>query len=313
MQGLKVCIIGGTGFVGSALVNRLSQLQCEVKVFSRRPYRNRHLKLLPGVSLSDIDYFAPKLLERQFDNMDVVINLVGIIAPRGSDSFHKVHVELTRRITEAASAVKVPRLLHMSALNAGNSASRYLLSKGQGQQIAHQAPDVNVTIFCPSVIFGPHDHFFNLFAWLLQLPGPMPLVGAHTRYAPIYVEDVVDAFINSINKPACHNKIYNLCGPREYSLLELVRYVRDLLHSRKTIIPLGAVSSPLIASMLGWLPGMPINREKYQTMTVDSVCPHEVNPDLDLRLRSVESIVPMYLGSKEKNHQYQSWRALARR
>ncbi|MFK5894771.1 MAG: complex I NDUFA9 subunit family protein [Pseudomonadota bacterium] len=318
MNPKKICIIGGTGFVGSALVNRLSKNKHQIKVFSRHPQRNRHLKLLPGVTISTIDYFAPKVLERHFDGIDVVINLVGILNPKNKDTFNVVHVELSRRIAEAASAVKVKRLLHMSALNAGNQASRYLVSKGQGQQIAHQCPGVDVTIFCPSVIYGPNDHFFNLFANLLKLPGPFPVVGAKARFAPVYVEDVVDAFVNSIDNVNTFGKSYSLCGPKEYSLLELVNYTAKITNQKTSLIPLNWFFSKIMASLMSLVPGSPISLDNYRSMTIDSICTSDKDKqssenELAIRPVSLESILPLYLGDKEVNSYYNGLRAKANR
>jgi uncharacterized protein YbjT (DUF2867 family) len=313
MNSKKICIIGGTGFVGSALVNRLSKQKHQIKIFSRHPERNRHLKLLPGVSLSTIDYFAPKVLERHFDAVDVVINLVGILNPRNKDSFNKVHVELSRRIVEAASAVKVKRLLHMSALNAGNQASRYLVSKGQAQQLAHQCQDVDVTIFCPSIIYGANDHFFNMFAKLLQLPGPFPVIGAKARFSPIYVEDVVDAFINSIDNPKTFGKTYPLCGPKEYTLLELVSYTAKITQQNVSLIPLNWFFSKIVATIMNIIPGAPISLDNYQSMTIDSTCTQELAAELNIKPVSLESVLPLYLGDKEINNSYNSLRAKANR
>jgi uncharacterized protein YbjT (DUF2867 family) len=313
MNPKKICIIGGTGFVGSALVNRLSKLKHQVKIFSRRPERNRHLKLLPGVSLSTIDYFAPKVLERHFDGMDVVINLVGILNPKNKDSFNKVHVELSRRIVEAASAVKVKRLLHMSALNAGNQASKYLVTKGQGQQIAHQCQNVDVTIFCPSIIYGANDHFFNMFANFLNLPGPFPVIGAKARFSPIYVEDVVDAFINSIDQPKTFGKSYALCGPKEYSLFDLVSYTAKITNPKASIIPLNWFFSKIMASFMNIIPGAPISLDNYHSMTVDSTCAQNIAAELCVEPVSLETVLPLYLGDKEVNSYYNHLRTKASR
>lgn len=314
MNPKKICIIGGTGFVGSALANRLSKQKHQLKIFSRHPQRNRHLKLLPGVSLSTIDYFAPKVLERYFDGIDVVVNLVGILNPKNKDSFNKVHVELSRRIAEACSAVNVKRLLHMSALNAGNQASKYLLSKGQGQQIVHQCKNVDVTVFCPSIIYGAHDHFFNLFANLLRLPGPFPIVGAKARFSPIYVEDVVDAFINSIDNPETFGKSYPLCGPNEYSLFDLVSYTAKLTHSKSSLIPLNWFFSKIVASVMDIIPGAPISLDNYHSMTVDNTCTQdEIASELSINPVALETILPFYLGDKEINSYYNGLRAKANR
>ncbi len=317
MKPKKICIIGGTGFVGSAIVNRLSKQKHQIKVFTRHPERNRHLKLLPGVTLSTINYFAAKVLERHFDGIDVVINLVGILNPRNKDTFDAVHVELSRRIADAASAVKVKRLLHMSALNAGNKVSKYLISKGHGQQMAMQCPGVDVSIFCPSIIFGPNDHFFNMFASLLQLPGPFPVVGAKARFAPIYIENVVDAFVNSIDNEKTYGNSYSLCGPKEYSLLELVSYTCKITNQKTSLIPLNWFFSKMMAIFMNLIPGSPISLDNYRSMSVDSTCSKNnkkvMQKELDINPVSLESVLPLYLGDKEVNSYYNSFRAKANR
>ena len=313
MNPKKICIIGGTGFVGSALANRLSKQKHQIKIFSRCPERNRHLKLLPGVTLSNIDYYAPKVLERHFDGMDVVINLVGILNPKNNESFNKVHVELSRRIVEAATAVKVKRLLHMSALNAGNQASQYLVSKGQGQQIVHQCQNVDVTVFCPSIIYGINDNFFNLFANFLSLPGPFPVIGAKARFSPIYVEDVVDAFINSIDNPKTFGKSYALCGPKEYSLFDLVKYTAKITRTKVSLVPLNWFFSRIIATIMNFIPGAPISLDNYHSMTVDSTCGQKIDSELAVDPVSLETVLPLYLGEKEVNSYYNNLRAKANR
>ncbi len=313
MNSKKICVIGGTGFVGSALINRLSRDKHQVKVFSRHPERNRHLKLLPGVSVLSIDFFAPKILERHFDGMDVIINLVGILNPKNKDTFNKIHVELTRRIVEAASSVKVKRLLHMSALNAGSKESKYLLSKGQGQQLAHQCKNVDVSIFCPSVIYGPNDNFFNLFARLLKMPGPFPVVGAKAQFSPIYVEDVVDAFVNAIDNKDTFGKSYSLCGPKVYSLLDLVRYTAKLTNPKVSLIPLNWFFSKMIATLMNVIPGAPMSLDNYRSMTVSSTCKQAMAEELKVTPKSLESVLPLYLGDKEVNGVYNGFRSGAKR
>jgi len=309
----NICIIGGTGFVGTAMVNRLVRDGHHVKIFSRRPERCKHLALLPDVKIVSVDYFASKVLERQFDDFDLVINLVGILNNRGSENFSKVHVDLSRRIAEAAEAVKVKRLLHMSALNAGNQASEYLRSKGEAERIVHAIKNVAVTSFSPSVIFGPKDSFINQFAGLINLPGPMPLPGAKAKFAPIYVEDVVDAFVNSIDNPTTFGKNYPLCGPKTYSLQEIVEYTARVLGKNISLLPLGWGLSSIMARVMDKIPGTPMSMDNFRSMRIDSVCREAIAPELGVQPRSLEATVPYYLGIQEENNNFSRLRALSRR
>lgn len=298
---MNICIIGGTGFVGTHLINKLVTQGHGVKIITRRPERHRHLKVLPGVKIISLDFFGKKILERQIDGYDVVINLAGILNPQGDNNFKKVHVDVAQRVAEATRSVGTTRLLHMSALNADeNGESEYLRTKGAAQKHVLSTEGLQVTSFAPSVIFGPGDNFFNLFASLLELLPVFPLTSAATRFAPVYVGDVVDAFINSINKPETFGKNYELCGPEVYSLKELVQYTAKQIGSSSKIIPLGRVMSRPLVAIMNMLPGSPITKDNFKSMKQDSVCQNNsaIN-ELGLSLHSIDSVVPGYLAGKD--------------
>ena len=316
---MKICVIGGTGFVGTFLVTRLVSLGHAVKVISRRPERHRHLRSLPGVKIVSIDFFGKKVLERQIDTYDVVINLAGILSPSGSNTFKQVHEDVALRVAEATKAVATPRLLHMSALHAGEqTASEYLHSKGRAKKKILAMKGLHVTSFSPSVIFGPGDSFFNRFAQLLNfMPWVFPLTCADSRFAPIYVGDVVDAFINSIDKPQTYGKNYNLCGPEAFSLKELVQYTAQQINSRSLIVPLNRFLSGPLIRVMNWFPGAPITMDNFHSMKLDSVCTdaelNKLTDVLGLELRSIDCIVPQYLAGKDFAGQMAYLRSKARR
>ncbi len=273
------------------------------------------------VKIVTIDFFGNKILERQIDTYDVVINLAGILNPSGKNTFEHVHEKVALRVAEATKAVGTPRLLHMSALNADeNAASQYLQSKGRAQNKILAMEGLNVTTFSPSVIFGAGDSFFNRFAQLLKMmPWSFPLTCASTRFAPIYIGDVVDAFINSIDKPQTYGKNYNLCGPESFSLKELVKYTATEINSNSIIVPLNRFFSKPIALVMGLFPGAPITLDNYNSMKVDSVCPDSgANKsasisDLEIQLHGIDSIVPQYLGGKDFAGQMDYFRAKSKR
>ena len=290
-----------------------------VKVITRRPERHRHLRTLPGVKIVNIDFFGNKILERQIDTYDVVINLAGILNPSGKNTFAQVHEAVAVRIAEATKAVGTPRLLHMSALNADeNAASEYLRSKGRAQNKLLAIDGLHVTTFSPSVIFGADDSFFNRFARLLKMmPVFFPLTCASARFSPIYIDDVVDAFINSIDKPEAYGKNYNLCGPESFSLRELVKYTAAQIDSSCTIVPLNRFFSKPLAMFMGLFPGAPITLDNYNSMKLDSVCSDpeqgKMLADLGIRLHSIDSVVPQYLAGKDFAGQMDYFRGKAKR
>ncbi len=315
---MKICVIGGTGFVGTHLINELVTQGHTIKVITRRPERHRHLKTLPAIKIVSIDFFGNKILERQIDTYDVVINLAGVLNSSTHNSFEQVHEQVAFRIAQATKAVGTPRLLHMSALNASDTApSNYLRSKGRAQEkiLAMNDDSFKVTVFSPSVIFGVGDSFFNKFAQLLSLmPVSLPLTCAKARFAPIYVGDVVDAFIHAMDKPQTYAKNYPLCGPETFTLYELVTYTAVQIHSRSRIIPLNNLLSKPLAWFMGMFPGAPITLDHYQSMQIPSVCDNsDVYNELGIVPHSIEAIVPQYLSGKESAGQMDYYRSIANR
>ena len=312
---MNICIIGGTGFVGTYLINALVSQGHAIKVITRRPERHRHLRTLPGVKLTTIDFFGSKILERQIDTYDVVINLAGILNPSGSNSFELAHEKVASRIAEATLSVGTPRLLHMSALNADeNAPSQYLRTKAKAQQSVLSTEGLNVTTFSPSVIFGPQDSFFNRFASLLKImPVVFPLTCSNARFSPIYIGDVVNAFINSIDNPETYAKNYNLCGPQDYSLYELVKYTAQQINSASTIVPINQFFSKPMVMLMDLFPGAPITMDNYNSMKLESVCSEPMAEELGIQPRSIESIVPQYLSGKDFSGQMDKLRKKSQR
>lgn len=313
----KICVLGGTGFVGTQIVELLAKRGHQIKILTRHRERNRDLLVLPSVKIISADVHNAQVLKEQFEGQDVVINLIGILNTVGKNNFEKIHTDLARKVGDVCQLKQVPRLLHMSALkaNANNAPSKYLRSKGQAENIVHSIRDIQVTSFQPSVIFGPQDSFFNRFANLLSMGppyAPFPLACSKARFAPVYVNDVAEAIVDTIDNKDTYGKRFALCGPQEYSLLELVQYVNGLCNTRRKIIPLGNGASRLLASIMGLIPGKPMTVDNYLSTRVDNVCGDDV-PNLLKNPRSVESVVPLYLGGESNRGRYSRHRRLARR
>jgi len=253
-------------------------------------------------------------MKQHLARCDAFINLVGILNEgRNKQGFQQAHVNLVDAVVKACRTAGVPRMLHMSALNANQDQgpSRYLFTKGEGENHAHKLcqPDIQVTSFRPSVIFGPGDSFFNRFADLLSMtPTPFPLACPDAHFAPVYVGDVVEAFIYALTKPKTFDQRYELCGPRTFTLEELVRYTAHRLGLKRQIIRLSDSASRLQARLLGHMPGQPFSIDNYLSMQVDSVCQHNGLPDLGIMPTDVDNIVPLYLGLTQKQQRLARWR-----
>ncbi len=298
----KICLLGGTGFVGKRLAARLSEAGHDIVILTRHRERQRDLLVLPTARLVQGDVYDPEFLRKQFEGRDTVINLVGILNEKGRDGrgFARVHTELPEKIVEACRQTGVTRLLHMSALHASPAApSHYLRTKALGEDAVHRAgnPDFHVTSFRPSVIFGPGDSFLNRFAGLLRLtPGVFPLACPKARFQPVYVEDVVRAFVESLDNHKTFGQRYDLCGPKVYTLREIVEYVARFIGKRVCIIGLNDALSYLQAATLEFMPGKPFSLDNYRSLKVDSVCEQGFPAVFGVTLSSLEEIAPGYLG-----------------
>ncbi len=341
----RICILGGSGFVGTQLVSQLAARGLNVRVLSRRRETAKELILLPTVEVIEADVHDQQELIRHFRGMDAVINLVGILhegkvgridlpsARRGD--FQKVHVELPRKVVHACGETGVNRLLHMSALGANpNSRSAYQRSKGIGEALVREAGrthtehenwyldgpkfvhgyGLKVTIFRPSVIFGRGDSFLSMFARLLKISPVLPLANAGACFAPVHVEDVARAYADSLDNPATYGETYDLCGPKIYSLQELVRYAGEVIGKPRSIIPLGKRLSYLQAWALEYKPGKKLmTRDNYYAMETDNVCSGGWPSVFDFPPAALEAIAPEYLRDDTPRARYEDYREGARR
>lgn len=314
-----ICVLGGTGFVGQHLVNRLTQHGYRVRVLTRRRERHRSLIVNPNVTLIEADIYDRDSLVRNFSGVDAIINLVGILNESGKkgEGFQRTHVELPRNIVAAALASGVGRLLHMSALNADakETDSLYLKSKGEGEDLLHAAAreGLVVTSFRPSVIFGPGDSFFNRFATLLNIaPLLFPLACPNSRFAPVCVTDVAEAMCRSLDIATGGERL-DLCGPDVLTLMQVVEYTRDQLDKHGYIMGLGDGLSRLQARLLGFMPGKPFSMDNYYSLQKDSVCSNNALPSLGITPTPIAAVVPAYLAGQNARDQYHGFRRQSRR
>ena len=323
MKSSSVLVVGGSGFIGRHLVASLAAAGVRVTVPSRRRERAKHLILLPTVDVVQADVMAEGVLHRLCAGQQAVYNLVGILhsrrgraAERGTNEygpdFARVHVELPQAIIAACRTMGVRRFLHMSALGASPDApSEYLRSKGIGEKAVLAAEDLEVSVFRPSVVFGPEDRFLNQFALLTKL---LPVVGVpcpDARFQPVYVGDVARALHYALEEPDARGKAYDLCGPRVYTLKELVEAVCAITGRRRVVTGLPDGLSYLQAWLLEHLPGKLMTRDNYRSMQVANTC----NTPFPFRLQpqALEAVAPAYLTRTGPRERYPQLRWRARR
>lgn len=311
----QVCVLGGSGFVGSAIVHKLSAAGYDVKVLTRRRERAKHLILLPYVQVVECDITNDAALSQHISGSDAVINLVGILHESKKQPFYAIHHELAEHVAKLCRRHKVGRLLHMSALQASNDApSAYLRSKAAGESaVVTESGDTKITIFRPSIIFGRDDSFLNLFANLVKIMPVIALAKPDARFQPVWVEDVAQAFVNSLENTDTYGKIYELGGPRIYTLRELIEFVIFVLGKKRKVVGLNDKLSYYQAYMLEKMPIKLMTRDNLASMEVDSVASNPFPAVFGIKPTALEAVVPDYLANDTPRGAYDRFRGLAGR
>jgi NADH dehydrogenase len=311
----NVLLIGGSGFLGSAVAARLATAGMSLRVPSRRPERARHLLTLPAMELIQADVHDPATLAGLMQGQDAVVSLVGVLhsrpgSPYGPD-FARAHVDLPAKIVAACAGAGVRRLVHVSALGADPAGpSAYQRSKAAGEAAIRAAgPGLAWTLLRPSVIFGRGDHFLNLFAGLLRLFPLLPLAGAATRFQPVWVGDVAEVVARCLTGPGVAGQTYPLAGPKVYALADLVRYVGRLTGHRRPVLALPEALGMVQARLLELAPNPVMSRDNLLSMRVDNVVAEGTPPlPFGLAPHPLEAVAPLYLGAADPRGRYYAFR-----
>ncbi len=321
--GGMVTVFGGSGFVGRHVVRALARDGWRIKVASRRPDLAFHLQPLGKVGqimAVQANLRFPASVAAAVQGSEAVVNLAGILAPRGRQSFEGVHVFGARAVAQAARAAGVARLVHMSAIGADlAAASLYASSKGRGEEAVRAAfPGAMITR--PSIIFGPEDDFFNRFAAMARIFPALPLIGGgDTKFQPVYAGDVANAIALGVAGKAAAGTIYELGGPDVKSFGQLLAYICEVTGRKRLLapIPFGIAHAMAfgteIASMLslGLFPSMlEMTRDQVELLRQDNVVSVEAAAQgrtlqgLGLVPETCEAIVPAYLQRFRKTGQF---------
>ncbi len=325
MSSQKIVVAGGSGFIGTHLVEKLIEAGHTVVVPCRRRDRAKHLAVLPGVTVVETSLSTDNAVGNVIDGTSAVINLVGILHGRSGQpavygpDFALAHVDLPKRLADVCVTKGIRRFIHMSALGATAEGkrslpSRYLRSRAAGEQALRATLGLDLTILRPSVVFGREDKFLNVFAQLLALAPVMTLPRPNTRFAPVWVEDVARAAVVCLERPGTIGQTYDLVGPNNYTLRELVALTGQLSGHRRPLIGLPDLLGRLQALAVEMVPGPPLmSRDNFDSMAVDNVS--SIGWDqtaLGFAPAPLESIAPTYLNPTVASR-FDPLRAKARR
>ena len=308
-----VTVFGGSGFIGRHVVSALARRDYRIRVAVRRPELAGHLQPLGRVGQihavqANLRY--PASLEAAMRDSHVAINLVGILAESGAQSFAAVQAEGAGAVARAAAAAGA-RMVHVSAIGAdAQSPARYARAKAAGEQAVHEAVP-QATIFRPSVVFGPEDQFTNRFAALARLSPIMPLVGADTKLQPVYVGDVATAVAEAVDGNAKPGATYELGGPEALTMREIIGIILKTIDRERLLLPLPFGLASAQAMLLQFAPGdFKLTPDQVRLLRSDNVVSAEAEragltlQGLGITPESLQAIVPSYLWRFRKTGQF---------
>ncbi|PPD41503.1 MAG: complex I NDUFA9 subunit family protein [Methylocystis sp.] len=324
--GRVVTVFGGSGFVGRYVVRALARDGWRVRIACRRPDLAFHLQpqgRVGQVMAVQANVRHPESVAAALRGASAVVNLVGILAEGGAQKFAKVQAEGARVIAEAAKAAGVENVVHVSAIGAdANSASEYARSKAQGEAAVLDAVP-SAVILRPSVIFGIEDEFFNRFGTMARYFPVIPVVGAETKFQPVYVGDVADAVAIAIAGGARAGATYELGGPEARTFGELIEYLLKVTERDRRIVKLSFGTGKLVAAItqlftklsLGLFPTLlRMTGDQVELLKHDNVVSEAAVKEgrtlqgLGIPPQSIEAIAPTYLYRYRKTGQYQAQR-----
>jgi len=309
-----VTVFGGSGFLGRSVVRALCKRDYRVRVAVRRPELTGYLQPLGRVGQihavqANLRY--PASVEAAMRDSDVAINLVGILAQSGAQTFDAVQGAGAGAVAKAAAAAGA-RMAHVSAIGADeNSASHYARSKAAGEK-AVLAAVPSATIFRPSVVFGPEDQVTNRFAGLARLSPALPLIGGgHTKLQPVYVGDVATAIADAVDGKTEQGAVYELGGPEVLTMREIMEIILSIIQRRRMLVSLPFGLAKLQALFLQFAPGpLRLTPDQVELLRDDNIVSVTAKAEartlegLGVVPDSLEAIAPQYLWRFRKNGQF---------
>ncbi|WMS43768.1 complex I NDUFA9 subunit family protein [Acuticoccus sp. MNP-M23] len=309
-----VTVFGGSGFVGRYLVRALAKSGWRVRVAVRRPDLVGHLQPMGGVGQIKPVFANVRHVDSvraAVAHADVVVNLVGILAEGGKQSFEGVQAEGARNIADAAAASGATRLIQMSALGAdAESESVYARTKAAGERSAHEAMAGQAITIRPSILFGPEDQFFNRFAGMAKRMPFVPVISPDTRFQPVYVGDVAAFTAAAVEGRIPAGTTYELGGPEIRTFRELMEQMLEVTRQKRRVVAMPEGIARLQAKALSILPNPPITEDQITMLGHDNVVSDAAISEgrtfkaADMEPRALASILPSYLWVFRRHGQF---------
>jgi len=266
-----VSIFGGTGFIGTELIGHLAKKKININVFTRRLSKANKFKILPRVKLIEINQSTD--ISELLKESDTIINLVGILHETKSIKFSSAHKDWVSKIAKAVKENNISHFIHLGAIQSiKNAPSRYLKSKYESEEeIKRILKKQPWTILRPSIVFGEDDIFINLFRKMVAYLPVIFLVSPNAKFQPIYVKDLVDIIILSINDKKSFGKSYNIAGPKVYNFIEIIKLIATVDKKKLLIVPLNRLLSNIMVTIIELLPYKIITKDNLKSMELENI------------------------------------------
>jgi uncharacterized protein YbjT (DUF2867 family) len=311
MRNRRTAVLGGSGFIGRYVVQRLAGRGTVIAVGCRRAEEAKFLMPMGNVgqiAALNVGLGDEQLLPAFLTGNDALVNAVGILRESGAQTFERVHHTGPARIARLARDAGIERYVHISAIGADpRSSSAYARTKAAGEAAVRDAFPT-VTILRPSVVFGPEDQFFNRFAAMAMTSPALPLIGGgHTRFQPVYVGDVADAVVKCLDDTATAGRTYELGGPKVYSFRELVELMLSEIRRKRLLVDLPFGLAAVQARLMAILPNPPLTPDQVELLKRDNVVSSGALTlaALGIAPTAVEAILPTYLDRFRRGGWYQ--------
>jgi uncharacterized protein YbjT (DUF2867 family) len=301
MRNRRTAVLGGSGFIGRYIVQRLAARGDVIPVGCRRAEEAKFLKPLGDVgqiATLNLTIGDERILPAFLAGNDALVNCVGILRESGSQTFDRVHHTGPARLARLAREAGIERFVHISAIGADpRSSSAYARTKAAGEAAVRDAFPT-VTILRPSVVFGAEDQFFNRFATMATISPVLPLIGGgHTRFQPVYVGDVADAVVKCLDDPATAGRTYELGGPKVYTFRELIELMLGEIRRKRLLVDLPFALAAIQARLMSILPNPPLTPDQVELLKRDNVVSSGALTLAALGIvpTAVEGVLPSYL------------------
>ena len=296
-----IAIFGATGFVGQAIAQILAKNNHKLRIATRNPFLAQNLKVLGDIGqieIHKVNIFSDHSINLFLKGADTCINLIGVLYEKKFQNFFNLHSVLPSRLAKIFSKISTSKLfIHFSALGVNeNSNSKYISSKYEGEQEVKKNFS-NYIIIRPSIIVGPKDNFFNMFAKLANLLPVIPLVGAYTKFQPVYVVDIAEA-VNKVIKKNLSREIFEFGGPKIYSFFQLIKFLLNEIRKKRLVIPVPSTIGKIQAFFLQLFPKPLLTLDQIKILeSGDNIVSNDNKKfkDIGIEPKNIETVVPYYL------------------